>query len=123
MKFIKKNWEKLLLFTYIFILPVSLLYAEQTPTSSTSGKIVNPLNTTTTLPTLIHNILIDALKVGIPVVTLAIIYCGFLFVKAQGKPEEITKAKEALLWTLVGAAILLGSWALAQMIQSTVNAL
>jgi hypothetical protein len=51
---------------------------------------------------------------------LAIIYCGFLFVKAIGKPEEIKKAKDALLYTVIGAAILLGAWTIAQLISDTI---
>jgi len=59
-------------------------------------------------------------KIGIPIVALAIIYCGFLFVQARGKPEAIKKAKDALIYTIIGAAILLGSWAIAQLISETV---
>ena len=56
-------------------------------------------------------------------VALAIIYCGFLFVSARGNTEKLTKAKEALLYTVIGAAILLGSWAIAIMISETVLSL
>lgn len=65
-------------------------------------------------------LLTGALKIGIPIVALAIIYCGFLFVSARGNSEKLSKAKDALLYTLIGAAILLGSWAIAQMISDTV---
>ena len=34
--------------------------------------------------------------------------------------ESIKKAKESLMYTLIGAAIILGSWALAQLISDTV---
>jgi hypothetical protein len=88
-----------------------------------SGKICNPLGTTTTLPDLIVNILNVAVRLGLPIVALAIVYCGFLFVFARGNSEKLTKAKDALLWTLIGAAILLGSLAIATMIKSTVTAL
>jgi hypothetical protein len=54
---------------------------------------------------------------------LAIIYSGFLFVFARGNSEKLGKAKDALLYTLIGAAILLGSWAIAEMIQATVTGL
>jgi len=130
MKFINKNWEKLVLLTYSLILP-TVSFAQLTiipspaPTSSStsSGTIVNPIPNITSISGLIQTLLTGFLKIGIPIVALAIIYCGFLFVKAQGKPEEITKAKDALLYTVIGAAILLGAWAIAQMISSTVLAL
>jgi hypothetical protein len=87
-----------------------------------SGKIVNPINAQT-LNELIKTILEGVLKIGIPIIVLAIIYCGFLFVSARGNPESIKKAKDALIYTLIGTAILLGSWAIAQLISSTVQAL
>jgi hypothetical protein len=143
MNFIKRNWEKLILLTYALVLPV-VSFAQTTglgnPTtglgnpissstttcpdgSSAAGRICNPVPTITNVPGLINTILTGVLKVGIPVVALAIIYCGFLFVKARGNSEELSKAKEALLYTIIGAAILLGSWAIAQMISATVTGL
>ena len=52
-----------------------------------------------------------------------LIYVGYLFVVARGVPGEITKAKDALLWTVVGALILLGAQAISLGIQATVAAL
>jgi hypothetical protein len=89
---------------------------------NSSGKIVNPINSDS-LDGLIKTILEGALKIGIPLIALAIIYCGFLFVSARGNPESIKKAKDALIYTLIGAAILLGAWALALLIKNTVLAL
>ena len=125
MKFIKKNWRNLVLATLSLIVPVISFAGTSTGTptspssSSSSGMIVNPLGTTNTLPALIQTILQGALTIGIPIVALAIIYCGFLFVFARGNSEKLTKAKGALMWTLVGAAILLGAYAIAQMISAT----
>ncbi len=87
-----------------------------------SGKICNPISQNT-LEGFLKNALEGVIRIGLPIIALAIIYCGFLFVKARGNTEELTKAKDALLYTLIGAAILLGAWALAQLIQETVNAL
>ena len=58
-----------------------------------------------------------------PIIVLAIIYSGFLFVAAQGNSEKLGEAKKALLYTLVGAAILLGSLAIAELIKNTVLSL
>jgi len=89
------------------------------------GKICNPLGPdgVNSIPAFIQKLLEGLLRIGIPIIALAIIYSGFLFVKAQGKPEEISKAKSALLYTLIGSAILLGSWAIAQLISNTVLSL
>jgi hypothetical protein len=121
MKLIKENWRKLGLVICALIVPVFSLYAAVE--SCDPGKICNPVPSITSVPGLIQTILEGVLKIGIPIVALAIVYSGFLFVFARGNSEKLTKAKDALLWTLVGAAVLLGSWAIAKMISATVLAL
>lgn len=124
MKIMKNNWHKLFLVVFITLLPVlSLADGGNEGCVPTEGKICNPLGSTTSLPLLIHDVLTKALQVGIPIIALAIIYSGFLFVFARGNSEKLTKAKDTLLYTLIGAAILLGSWAIATIIKSTVLAL
>ncbi|MDR3519574.1 MAG: pilin [Candidatus Pacebacteria bacterium] len=134
MNFIKKNWHKLVFMSsYALVLPLSKIYAQGYNPSSgncpdgspmSAGKICNPLGaSSTSIPALIQQLLKGAITLGIPVVALAIVYSGFLFVAARGNSEKLTKAKDSLLWTIVGAAVLLGAWAIAQMIQATVTGL
>jgi len=118
---IKKNRGKFILVAYALAAPLSTLYAAVA--SCDPGTICNPIPSITSVPGLIQTILTGLLQIGIPVVALAVVYCGFLFVFARGNPEKLTKAKDALLYTLIGAAVLLGSWAIAQMISSTVTGL
>lgn len=56
-----------------------------------------------------------------PIAVVFIVYSGFLFVFAQGKPEELSKAKTNFFWTLVGVALLLGATALAALIKGTID--
>jgi len=56
-------------------------------------------------------------------VVLAILYSGFKFVIAQGKPKEIEEARSGLLWVLVGALILLGAVGISKALESTVNSI
>lgn len=121
MKFIKQNFYKLLVITLMLIIPV-ISFAQTNPPAPPT-KVYNPLGKDISIPNLIKKILDGALTIGIPIIALAIIYCGFLFVFARGNPEKLTKAKDALLWTLVGTAILLGSWTIAHMINTTVTQL
>jgi len=124
MKFIKKVWLRLILVTYITLMPIFSFAEGEVPPPADVGKITDPLgNRFDGVPDLIKTILEGVIKIGMPIVALAVIYCGFLFVFARGNPEKLTKAKEALTWTLVGAAILLGAWAIAKMISATVTAL
>ncbi len=85
-------------------------------------KIQNPLgDKLTDLPSFMEALLDIVLKIGVPIVALAIIYTGFLFVSAQGNSEKLTTAKKALMYTLIGAALLLGAWMLANAIVGTVD--
>jgi len=84
-----------------------------------SSTIDNPINTDT-INGLIKIILIGVIKIGIPLIAIMLVYTGFLYVAARGKPQAIETANQSLLYTLLGAAILLGSWAIAQLISNTV---
>ena len=46
---------------------------------------------------------------GGPVVVLGIIYAGYNLVTAQGEERKLDTGKRALLWVIVGAAIILGA--------------
>ena len=119
-------------YSFVFIIGISLLSSVAfalTPdvgggngTNIKTG-IVNPLGEDgpDSIPAFIKLIVRGVLVVGIPIVALAIIYTGFLFVEAQGNPEKITKAKKALTYTLIGAALLLGAFVVAEAIQATVE--
>ncbi|NTV22329.1 MAG: hypothetical protein HGB03_02060 [Candidatus Yonathbacteria bacterium] len=88
---------------------------------SISVKLENPLGGVDTLPLLVEQILRVAIRIGFPILVLAIVYTGFLFIKAQGNQTELTTAKTAFTWTLVGGAILLGALAIAQLLNATVT--
>ena len=96
-----------------------------TPNTSTGVNIntgiKNPIAGVEDIPSFIEAILSFVLIVGVPLVTLAIIYSGFLFVTAQGNSEKLTQAKKALLYTLIGATLLLGSYVIAHAIKGTVD--
>jgi hypothetical protein len=131
----------LTLTTMFFVLP--LLSLAQTPNLPPTGtpnlppnnqpaitqtiKIANPFkcggqdcSLSGLLKALINNIL---LPIGGVVAAIMIMYAGFLFVTARGEPAQITKAKTALLYAVIGTAILLGAWTISQAIQGTINQL
>jgi hypothetical protein len=85
--------------------------------------IRNPLGDVhiNSIPDFIAEVIKTVLLLAIPVIVLAIIYAGFLFVTAQGNSEKLGKAKKVLLYTLVGAAIILGSFVIANAIKGTVE--
>ena len=46
-------------------------------------------------------------NIGILIAVFMIIYSGILFMISRGNDEDITKAKKALMWSLIGLAILI----------------
>lgn len=85
--------------------------------------LINPLKAGTNLKTFLGNILDFVISIGTIVVILMIVFVGFKFVTARGEPGEITKAREMLLWTVIGALVLLGAKAIQLGIVATVEAL
>lgn len=77
--------------------------------SSTSGGIIqikNPLKTDS-LADLINTLIDFIFTISIAVAPVIILYGGFLFVTAAGRPEQITKARNILLWTAIGFVVIL----------------
>ena len=126
MKFVQKYRYKLFLLTNVVLVPVISFAQNSIPPAACgpgTGKICNPIAPINTIDEFIRIFLEGILRIGIPIVALAVIYSGFLFVSARGNAEKLTKAKDALFYTIIGAAILLGSWAIAKLISETVLAL
>ena len=63
------------------------------------------------------------IPIGATVVAFFIIWSGFLFVTAGGNEEKISTTRKTFQWTMIGAAILLGSWAISTAIKVTVDAI
>jgi len=85
--------------------------------------LINPLQGGGSLESFLNNILAFVIRIGTIVVILMMVFVGYKFVAAQGKEEAIREARQMLLWTVVGALILLGAQAIAIAIKATVGAL
>lgn len=110
-----------------FLLPLVVLNAQGTanpPGGQVPINIGNPFNGgndfISLLTAILQNIVMPIAAVG---VVMYIIYAGFTFVTAQGKPAEIAKAQQRLLWALVGAGILLGAEGISLVVRNTVTQL
>lgn len=82
----------------------------------------NPLKVNS-LQGLMTAILGFVVKIGTVVVVLMLVYTGFKFVVSQGRPEEIQKVRMMLLWTIIGALIILGAQAISLGIAATVTSI
>ena len=90
---------------------------------NTGTTLINPLSGSGNLNSFLEGIRNFVIRIGTVVVVLMIVFVGFKFVTARGEPGEITKARTMLLWTIVGALILLGAQAIRISITATINAI
>ena len=96
----------------IFLLAPSFVFAG----------FVNPINAPT-LQDFLVAILNSVIFILFPILVLMMVYTGYLFVAAQGRPEKLQEARRALVWTIIGSLIVLGSRALALAVQATIDSL
>ena len=94
----------------------------QDTTMTGSSGLTNPLQSSS-IQDLLGKVLDAVIAVGTVVITLMLVYCGFLFVVAQGNEEKIRDARTALMWTVIGALVLLGAKAIQGIITATVQTL
>lgn len=76
-------------------------------------------------PTALQDFLVAILNIIVifatPIVVLAIIYAGFLYVTAQGNAQKVQQATQALTYAVIGGVLILGAVALSQIIANLVS--
>ena len=70
---------------------------------------------------LVNAIVVTLPKIIIPLAVIIIIWIGIKFFLAQGNTEKIKKARDALLWTVVGLAIILIGTGFVSLIKSILD--
>lgn len=104
--------------------PMALVQAQTTGVNTGPGvQLINPLQSGTSLESFLGSILDFIIRIGQVVVILMMVYVGFKFVTAQGNETKISEAKNMLLWTVIGALVLLGAKAIQIGITATVQSL
>lgn len=91
-----------------------------------SNFLQNPFKTLDSFPKIIKAVVNNIiLPIAVPFIGVMIMYSGFLFVVARrsGNTDGLKKAKETLTYTLIGAALVLGAFVIANALQGTLNSL
>jgi hypothetical protein len=60
--------------------------------------------------------------IATPIIILFIIYGGFLYVTAQGNPEQIKTATRTLTYAIIGGILIIGATAAAAIIKNMIAA-
>lgn len=72
---------------------------------------------------LVEALLKALIAIAYPIIIFFVIYSGFLFISARGKPDELSRARRNFVYVAIGAVLILGAWILSTMISNTVSQL
>jgi hypothetical protein len=84
-------------------------------------RLINPLDNISSIPEFFLAILDIVMIFAIPFVVIFIILAGFHYVTAQGNPDKLKQAHQALLYALIGGVLILGAQVLLTVIEGTVE--
>lgn len=112
-----------IILTYI---PIAILFLVSTHTvfavTCTPGTLCSPLKVTT-IDGFLKAAFSVVMKLGVIVISIAIVFVGFQFIIAQGNETKLKTAKNNALFTVIGAALVLGAWVITTILSDTVNQL
>jgi heme/copper-type cytochrome/quinol oxidase subunit 2 len=119
----KINYKKSLAFITSFSLLIGLPFFVSYAAGGAGGTTIqNPLGPNNMeVKDLLVKIMDLVATVGGIVVVFMIIYSGYMFVAARGNDSKISEAKDILLATVIGGAILLGADIIANVVVNTVK--
>lgn len=91
---------------------------KETTANNTFTKLQNPLKAES-IQEVIYLAVDIAIYVGVAFSILAIIFIGFKFVFAQGKPDAIKEAQLWFFYVIIGLAILISSKVIVEIVKNT----
>lgn len=103
-----------MLIVWAFALPA---FAQQTPNG-----LQNPLKFEG-IQNFVEGVLKAIVMIALPLITIFIVWAGFLFISARGKSGQLTEAKKNFQYVIIGTILILSAWVLATLIGGTVTQL
>ena len=96
----------------------SFVFASEHETEALNNPLSAEFGSFTDVLLAILNVL---LIIAMPIIVLYLIYAGFQYVIARGKPEQLQKANRSIMFGLIGAVIVIGSFTILQIITDIVS--
>ena len=100
--------------TWLAAVPV---YAQS---GCTGTCLENPLRFTS-IEKFIEGFLQAVIMIALPIIVAFMVYAGFKYIFARGRPAEITKAHQNFSYVIIGTILILGAWVLSTLIGATVR--
>lgn len=95
---------------------------DTTDTTDNSPKLLNPLRAGTVEE--LFMVLLDAVKTILQIFfVIALVWCGWLFIEAQGNEDKLKKARKAFMYTIIGGVIVVGISFILGILNATVSSL
>ena len=114
----KKMLKALVSTSVVWLMSASIALAQA------NAQLKNPLSQEfSTIPNFIAGALKILVMVSLPIITLFIVYSGFLFITAQGNTSKLTEARKNFFYVIIGALLIMSAWILATLIGGTVSQL
>lgn len=85
-------------------------------------QLCNPLGFTSFCD-LVKSLLNVVLAIGVPIAVLFLVWAGFRFILARGRPGDLELARKNFQYVIIGIAVFLGAWTLATIISATIRTL
>ena len=98
------------------VLP-SIAFAAANP----AGVLPNPLKNVSSISDLLYLIADILTYIGAILAVLALIWVGFKFVAAQGKPDKLKEARNNFFAIIIGVAILVGASAIVTILKNSLT--
>lgn len=89
--------------------------------SGLSYSLKNPISDFPDLQSLVVAIINVIIIIATPIVIFFIIFAGFSYVTARGNPAKIQEATRSLTYAVIGGVLIIGAFAIAEIIKNLVN--
>lgn len=86
------------------------------------GGLQNPLKFPN-MQKFIEGVLQSIVMIALPIITIFIVYSGFLFISARGNESKLSNAKNNFTYVIIGTILILSAWVLATLIGGTISQL
>jgi len=115
--------RRLMMFAPSLLLLLVVVVHAQTPCATGDSNCLQSPTGNISLQGFIAAALMAMVKIAMPIITIFIVYSGFLFVTAQGNKAKLETAKTNFFYSVLGALLILSAWVLANLIGNTVTQL
>jgi hypothetical protein len=108
--------------TYIPALLLLFVVVHGVHAQTTGANLTNPIKVDS-VGGFLKSIFTVITRLGVIVISVAIVFVGFKFIVAQGNPEALKSARRNALYVFIGAALVLGAEVITAVLTDTADKL